>query len=133
VVAAGFAIQATGWTWLDPAVSLAIAVVILVTTWSLLRESLHLAMGGVPSDIDLPAVRAYLEELPGVEAVHDLHVWAMSTTESALTAHLVKPDPEGDDELLAEVGEVLHKRYDIDHSTIQWERGEDAACQAPCK
>ena len=133
VVVAGFAIQATGWTWLDPAVNLAIAIVILATTWRLLRESLHLAMGGVPSGIDVQAVRSYLRELPGVEAVHDLHVWAMSTTESALTAHLVKPDPKGDDKLLAEASEVLHERFDIDHTTIQWERGEDASCQASCE
>jgi cobalt-zinc-cadmium efflux system protein len=133
VVAAGLAMQATGWTWLDPAVSLAIAAAILATTWGLLRESLHLAMGGVPSGIDVQAVRSYLRDLPGVEAVHDLHIWAMSTTGSALTAHLVKPDPEGDDALLAEATEALHRRFGIEHTTIQWERGQDAACQAPCE
>lgn len=133
VVAAGLAIRFTGITWLDPAVSLAIGAVILVTTWGLLREALHLVLSGVPREIDLDEVRAYLEGLPGVEGVHDLHVWPLSTTETALTGHLVKPDPEGGDALLQEATRVLRERFHISHSTLQWEReGQDDACPPPC-
>jgi len=123
----GLAIRATGATWLDPVASLAIGVVILISGWGLAKEALHLALGGVPRDVDLEQVHDYLSGLPGVERVHDLHVWAMSTTKTALTAHLVKPDPAGDDDLLAEATRGLEQRFDIDHVTIQWERGD-----APC-
>jgi len=134
VVAAGLVIRATGATWLDPAASLAIGVVILISGWDLFREALHLALGGVPRDVDLGEVRSYLGGLPGVERVHDLHVWAMSTTETALTAHLVKPDPAGDDELLAEATHGLEQRFDIDHVTIQWERdGGTCPGNSPCQ
>jgi cobalt-zinc-cadmium efflux system protein len=134
VVVAGLVIRATGATWLDPAASLAIGVVILISGWDLFREALHLALGGVPRDVDLSEVRDYLSGLPGVERVHDLHVWAMSTTETALSAHLVKPDPAGDDELLAEATRSLEQRFDIDHVTIQWERdGGTCPGNSPCR
>lgn len=134
VVAAGLAIRATGATWLDPVASLAIGLVILISGWDLFREALHLALGGVPRNIELGQVRDYLSGLPGVERVHDLHVWAMSTTETALTAHLVKPDPAGDDELLAQAVRGLKQRFNIDHVTLQWERG-NGPCpgEAPCE
>jgi cobalt-zinc-cadmium efflux system protein len=133
VVAAGVVMLRTGWQWLDPAVSLVIAAVILIGTWGLLRESLDLALAAVPAGIDPEAVAAYLRDLPGVEAVHDLHIWGMSTTEAALTAHLVKPDPRDDDELLARAGRDLHDRFGIGHTTLQWERGDDPApCAGPC-
>ena len=131
VVLAGFAITRTGWTWLDPAGSLVIGVVIVVGTWSLLRDSLRLAMDAVPPGIDRGEVERALADLPGVEAVHDLHIWAMSTTEIALTAHLIKPDPRDDDALLRRITRELHDRFGIEHTTIQIER-EDGRCeQAP--
>jgi cobalt-zinc-cadmium efflux system protein len=132
VVLAGLMIRFTGWSWLDPLVSLLIAGVILWSTWDLLRDAFHLAMGGVPRDIDISQVRHFLVDLPGVEEVHDLHIWGLSTAEVALTAHLVKPDSERDDTLIEQAQETLQTRFDIDHVTLQWEReklprcGEDA-------
>ncbi len=118
VVAGGLALW-YGWTWLDPVVSLLIAAVIVVGTWSLFRQSLHLLFDGVPDDVDLHAVRALLESLPGVERVHDLHVWAMGTAEVALTAHLVMPQGQADDGFLKNVTDQLHDRFEIGHVTIQ--------------
>lgn len=112
----------TGWSWLDPAISLLIAVVILLGTWGLLRQSLHLSLDGVPADIELDEVRSYLAALPDVSEVHDLHVWAMSTSEVALTVHLVVPGGHPGDDFLCRVSEELHDRFDIDHATIQLER-----------
>lgn len=128
VAVAGLAILVTGRLWIDPAVSLAIAAVILLGTWGLLRESLALAMHAVPPDIDAEEVKSYLKDLPGIEAVHDLHIWAVSTTETALTAHLVKPDPEEDDEMIGRIAAALRKHFGINHATIQWERAHD-----PCR
>ena len=108
VVLAALAMRYTGWMWLDPLVSLAIVVAIAFGTWSLLRESLDLALDAVPVRIDPEQVEAYLAGLPGVEAVHDLHIWGMSTTEAALTVHLVKPDATIDDALLARITRDLH-------------------------
>jgi cobalt-zinc-cadmium efflux system protein len=130
VVVAGFAILATGYHWIDPVVSLAISAVIIWGTWDLLRESLNMAMHAVPESVELSQVKKYLADLEGVTAVHDLHIWAMSTTETALTVHLVKPDAEIDDELIANVCDKLHRDFGIGHSTIQLERGSSAH---PCK
>ena len=130
VVGAGFAILATGLLWLDPAVSLAIALVIGIGTWGLLRESLDLALDAVPGGIDPGAVDAYLAALPGVRAVHDLHIWGMSTTHAALTAHLVRPGATIDDSLIARACRELHDRFGIEHSTIQVETGDAAD---PCE
>ena len=124
VVAAGFVILATGWLWLDPAVSLGIALVIGAGTWGLLRESLDLALDAVPAGIDPSAVEAYLVALPGVAALHDLHIWGMSTTHSALTAHLVRPGAQIDDGLIARACRELHDRFGIEHATIQVESGD---------
>ena len=130
VVIAGLLISLTGKTWIDPATSLVVAAVIFAGTWGLLKDSINLAVQAVPKGIDLPDVRSYLAQLPGVEEVHDLHVWAMSTTEVALTVHLVKPNPAGDDDLLAEAEHALHDRFGIEHTTIQFERGTRAiACR----
>lgn len=133
VVVAGVTIAATGYQWVDPLTSLIVAVVILLGTWGLLRESLDLALHAVPKHIDLAAVRQFLSELPGVTEVHDLHVWAMSTTEAALTAHLVKPAEGNDDELLATATRELNERFQIGHITLQVERAAAASrCpQAP--
>ena len=133
VVVIGFAIHATGWDWLDPALSVLIGIVIVWGTWGLLRESFNLAMDAVPAGIDPHAVDSYLAGLPGVDAVHDLHIWGMSTTEAALTAHLVMPRPPSDDKFLQEVGHQLHAKFEIGHVTIQIEHGDsDVDChQAP--
>jgi len=125
VVLAGAVIMATGWIWIDPAISLLITVIIVVGTWGLLRDSFNLALDAVPAGIDPEAVKTYLANLPGVSEVHHLHIWAMSTTETALTAHLVKPNPADDDMLLAKAGNDLHDRFGIEHTTIQWERCND--------
>ncbi|MCX5870383.1 MAG: cation diffusion facilitator family transporter [Deltaproteobacteria bacterium] len=121
VVAAGFAIMATGWNWLDPLISIAIALVVLIAGWGLLKDSLHLTMAGVPEHIEAEAVLDYLTGLPGVQCVHDLHIWAASTTENVLTAHLVMP-AGGDDAFLHETAEHLHHDFAIHHTTIQIER-----------
>jgi cobalt-zinc-cadmium efflux system protein len=131
VVVVGLGIYATGWNWLDPATSILISGVIVWSTWGLLRESLALAMDAVPAGIDSHAVEAYLSDLPGVAAVHDLHIWGMSTTEVALTAHLVMPEPPADDRFLGDVCHELRHRFEIGHVTIQIEHGDIACHQAP--
>ena len=130
VVIGGFAILWTGWRWIDPMVSLLISGVIVWGTWDLLRESTNLALQAVPKNIEPENVERYLERLPGISKVHDLHIWAMSTTETALTVHLVKPDGQINDELLARVCDQLQERFAIDHVTIQLECGNSAH---PCK
>lgn len=121
VVATGALYLATGWAWLDPATSMVIALVIIAGTWSLFRQSLHLLFDGVPGSIALADVDATLRELPGVVDVHDLHVWAMSTTGIALTAHLVMPGGHPGDAFLESIGRQLHDRFHITHPTIQIE------------
>ena len=122
VVLAGVVILSTGWLWIDPAVSLVITAIILAGTWGLLRDSFNLALDAVPAGIDPEAVKTYLSDLPGVKGVHDLHIWAMSTSETALTAHLLKPDASDDDTLIEQAGRQLQERFGIAHITIQWER-----------
>ncbi|MBS0576422.1 MAG: cation transporter [Proteobacteria bacterium] len=133
VVVAAVVMRYTGWQWLDPAVSLAIVVAIAIGTWGLLRESVDLALDAVPRHIDPAKVESWLAALPGVEAVHDLHIWGMSTTEAALTVHLVRPNPDIDDMLLARIHRELRSQFRIDHVTVQFERGRgDFPCeQAP--
>lgn len=126
VVLAALAILATGWSWLDPAVSIAIAVVIVIGTWSLLKESIDLALDAVPAKIDRDAIERYLAGLPGVTEVHDLHIWAMSTTDVALTAHLVRPGATLDDGLLMAACRDLSGRFGIGHATLQVEAGDPA-------
>lgn len=126
VVLAGLAILATGWEWLDPAVSLVIVAVIVTGTWGLLRDSVNLALDAVPEAIDMHEVQGYLAGLPDITEVHDLHVWAMSTTETALTAHLVVPEGTVSDAMLARVCGELHNRFGIEHTTLQVERGDPA-------
>lgn len=123
VVLAGVAILLTGWLWFDPAISLVIVGVIVAGTWNLLREALGLILDRVPKHIEPLAVRTFLRELPGVAQVHDLHIWAMSTTETALTAHLVMPEGCPGDDFLAHAANELHHHFDIDHATLQVERG----------
>jgi len=128
VVIAALLIGWTGWLWLDPAVSIVIAVGILWSSWALMREALNLALDSVPGGIDRGAVESYLASLPDVSAVHDLHIWAMSTTETALTVHLVRPRTEVDDRFLADTAHALEHRFSIHHATIQIETG-DGECQ----
>ncbi len=130
VVLAGIAIIATGWLWFDPAVSLIITVVIVAGTWGLLQESLNLITDAVPAGIEPLAVRTYLTELPGVAQVHDLHIWAMSTTETALTAHLIMPAGNPHDAFLVQINQQLHDLFGIEHTTIQIETG-DPSCPCP--
>ena len=122
VVIAGVAILFTGMLWIDPAISLVITVIILFGTWRLFRDAFNMAMDAVPRDIDPEAVKAYLSSLPGITGVHDMHIWAMSTAETALTAHLIKPDPKDDDALIEKASKELHGQFGIDHITLQWER-----------
>ncbi|OYV81939.1 MAG: cation transporter, partial [Acidithiobacillus ferrivorans] len=126
VVLAGIGMLFTDWFWLDPAVSLLISAVIVIATWGLLRDSLNLTLHGVPEGIETQAVRAYLAALPDVAAVHDLHIWAMSTTETALTVHLVMPNGHPGDALLNRIGNELQRRFRIDHPTLQVEAGDPA-------
>jgi cobalt-zinc-cadmium efflux system protein len=126
VVATGFAILATSLWWLDPLASLVIAVVILWGTWGLLKGALNLALDAVPQGIDMADVRSCLLELPAVIEVHDLHVWAMSTTETALTAHLVLAEMADPNQLLAEAAHELHEHFGIEHPTLQLEAGDPA-------
>lgn len=127
VVIAGFAILLTGYHWIDPIVSLAISAIIIWGTWGLLRDSVNLALQAVPEGIDLAKVKDYLAGLPHVTAVHDLHVWPMSTTETALTAHLVRGVDRCDSSLLEKCCKELHDRFEIQHATIQFET-EDHEC-----
>jgi len=122
VLVSGGIILFTGWSWLDPAVSLLIVAVILLSTWRLLRDSLHLSLDGVPAGVNSTDVMSYLSHQRGVTDVHDLHIWALSTTSVALTAHLVVPDRDADEALLGALTPSLKKRFRIDHATLQIER-----------
>ena len=129
VVAAGVIIW-TGWLWVDPAVSLCIAAIVLASGWGLARDSVNLALDGVPRGVELAGVRDYLGRLDGVIEVHDLHVWAMSTHETALTVHLVRPGGF-DDAFLHGVCAELSHRFNIHHATLQIEAGSDVCRLAP--
>ncbi len=130
VVLAGLIIISTGWMWVDPAISLIIVLVITIGTWGLLKDSFHLSMDAVPKEIDLKKVGNYLKSIEGVKEVHDLHVWAMSTTEIALTAHLVIPEGTKNDFFLKEICAELQKKFEIVHSTIQIEKSaQNANCE----
>ena len=129
VVVAGVAIALTGLLWLDPAVSLAVSAVIVYGAWDVVKQAVSLALDAVPPSIDAGAVRTHLLALPGVAALHDLHIWGMSTTETALTCHLVMPGGHPGDEALSQVAHDLEHRFGIHHSTIQIEIGDsDEAC-----
>jgi cobalt-zinc-cadmium efflux system protein len=128
VIIIAFGIAFTGWQWLDPAASLLISTVILVGTWRLLRDSLRLALGAAPRGVDPAAVRRYLEDQPEVSEVHDLHIWAMSTTETALTCHLVTPAGHPGDAFLHRVADGLLCRFAIGHPTLQIELSDGGQC-----
>lgn len=130
VVITGVILLYTNWNLLDPIVSLVLSVIIVGSSWSLLRKSINLALDAVPEGIDVDAVRAYLEGLPDVLEVHDLHIWAMSTTENALTAHFVMTTGSCEPQFLGDVCKVLHDRFKIEHSTLQVEAPE---APDPCR
>jgi cobalt-zinc-cadmium efflux system protein len=130
VVLAGVGILLTKWTWIDPAISILVAIVIFIGTWDLLREAINLSLQAVPRGIDPEKVQIYLENLPGVEGLHDLHIWPMSTAETALTVHLLRPEISNDDQFLAETAKGLHDQFGIEHVTIQLER---SVWTNPCK
>ncbi len=127
IIAAG-GIMFTGWQWLDPAVSLLISAVILIGTWRLLRESLRLALNAAPANIDPDEVGRYLRGLPEVADLHDLHIWAMSTTETALTCHLVTPAGHPGDAFLHRVAHDLQNKFEIGHTTVQIELSDGGQC-----
>jgi len=129
VVVTGIAIALTGLAWLDPAVSLVVSAVIVYGTWGLMKDATGLALNAVPEGIDVPAVRAHLAALPGVSQVHDLHIWGMSTTETALTCHLVMPGGHPGDAALGRLARELEARFGIHHATIQIELADsDEIC-----
>ncbi|MBP8897162.1 MAG: cation transporter [Sulfuritalea sp.] len=132
VVGSGALYLWTGWAWLDPLASMAIALAIIAGTWSLFRQSLHLLFDGVPESVVLAEVDTLLRALPDVTDVHDLHVWAMSTTDIALTAHLVMPGGHPGDAFLERIARELHENFHITHPTIQIEfNGLDHGCAQP--
>ena len=128
VVITGFAMLQTGWLWLDPVVSIIIAIIIVYGTWGLFRESAGLAMHAVPPRIDPARVHDHLAKLPGVTQVHDLHIWPVSTTETALTCHLVMPAGHPGDQFLCDAADTLHDTFDIRHATLQIEHSACAGC-----
>jgi cobalt-zinc-cadmium efflux system protein len=129
VVVAGGLIVLTGWSWIDPAATLAVVGVIVFGTWDLLKDSFQMALAAVPEGIDPGKVRLYLSELPGVRRVHDLHIWPLSTTQTALTCHLVMPDGHPGDHFTSRIAENLHAQFNIEHSTLQIEISEEADCR----
>lgn len=128
VVIAGVGILYTGWLWLDPVVSLIISGVIVAGTWGLLRDSVRLSLDAVPEGINVDEVRGYLSGLPGVMGIHDLHIWAMSTTETALTVHLLMPSGHPGDPFMAQICQHLHQRFRIGHATMQIETDPNHPC-----
>ncbi|MFA6980508.1 MAG: cation diffusion facilitator family transporter [Ignavibacteriaceae bacterium] len=121
VVIAGLIITYTNWLWLDPAMSLVIVIVITIGTWGLLKDSFMLSMDAVPDKINVPKVKQYLTSLPNVKDLHDLHIWGMSTTETALTAHLVVEKFPDNNQLVETINSKLHDEFGIEHPTIQLE------------
>jgi cobalt-zinc-cadmium efflux system protein len=123
VVLAGIAMMFTGWYWIDPVVSLLIVAVILFSTWGLLKQSVQLALGAVPTQTDVSAITNYLKQCQGVHDIHDLHLWGISTTESALTVHLVMPQGYPGDLFMDNITQTLKQRFSVQHSTLQVELG----------
>src|SRR6202045_4622075 len=129
VVAAGVVIWLTNWLWLDPVISLAVSAVIVFGTWGLLKSAISLALDAVPEGLDAAAVRAHLLSLPGVTGLHDLHIWGMSTTETALTCHLIMPEGHPGDAVLNQISQQLEQQFGIHHATIQIELADsEEAC-----
>lgn len=128
VVTAGGVILWTGWRWVDPAVSLMICAIIMWSTWELLKDSVRMSLDAVPPGLKIAEVRAFLEGLSGVKALHDLHVWPMGTTETALTCHVLMPGEHPGDAFLMDVAHELRDRFQIGHATLQIETNDSTAC-----
>ena len=124
VVLAGVAIYFTGWLWIDPIVGLLVVSIITWGSWNLLRRSVELILGAVPYGVNQKAVYTYLKKLPGVQEVHDLHIWGLSTQETALTAHLIMPEGGLSDEEYLKINRDLNKEFHIQHITLQVEQGQ---------
>jgi len=129
VVIAGFVITRTGWSWIDPVTSLAIVAVIAIGTWGLLRDSVNMSLQAAPPGIDTAGITTFLLSRPGVAAIHDLHVWPLSTTDTALTVHLVVPQGVKGDGYVADLAGALHEQFGIDHATVQIETGDGTPCR----
>jgi cobalt-zinc-cadmium efflux system protein len=119
VVIAGFLIKLTGYNWIDPVMSFVIIVVVVWSTWGLLKDSVNLALDAVPENVNLEEVSKYLYSVKGVKGVYDLHIWGMSTTQTALSVHLLIPDNKGEDDVIYDTKGQLHERFEITHPTIQ--------------
>jgi len=128
VIVAAAAIAFTHWAWIDPLVSVAIVAIIVAGTWGLLREAMNMAMDAAPHSADVPSIQAFLSECDGVTEVHDLHIWAMSTTEVALTAHLVRPDHDGHDGFRSQLTQALERKFGVRHATLQIEQARGEQC-----
>ncbi|MFD0898229.1 cation diffusion facilitator family transporter [Loigolactobacillus binensis] len=124
VVITGGIMLVTDWAWLDPVVSLVIALIILIGTWGLLRDAINLALNGVPNNVDLEAITNCIAAQPSVSKIHDLHVWAIGTADNALSVHLVRDTAENNDRFLNDLDRQLRKKYNIQHITIQVEYGD---------
>jgi cobalt-zinc-cadmium efflux system protein len=129
VLISGGLIVLTHWYWLDPLTTLVVVAVIVFGTWDLLKDSFHMVLGAVPTAIDPGKVRIFLSDLPGVSRVHDLHIWPLSTTQTALTCHLVMPEGHPGDQFTSHIAERLHALFNIEHSTLQIELSEEADCR----
>jgi len=125
VVLAGVAIMFTGWLWIDPVLSILIVVLVFMGTWGLLKDSVNLSIDAVPETIDTEEVKRYLLSLPGIVSLHDLHIWSLSTTQTALSVHLVTRNDIPDNRLLERIQEHLHHHFDIPHVTVQMEKAEE--------
>jgi cobalt-zinc-cadmium efflux system protein len=130
VILAAVAIALTGWSWLDPLVSVVIVAIIVAGTWGLLREAVDMALDAAPPGADLARIEAFLRDADGVTEVHDLHVWALSTTEVALTAHLVRPGHDGQDAFYDQLAHALEDRFGVGHATFQIEQMRGDHCPA---
>ena len=129
VVLSALIIISTGWVWVDPVAGLLVSAVVAWSAFRLLRSAVHLSLDGVPESIDKLAVEAWLIEQPGIASVHDLHIWALSTTATALTAHIVMPEESPGDSFLESVAQELEHRFGIAHATLQIERGDGEECR----
>jgi len=132
VVLGGGIVLFTGWAWVDPAVAVIVSLMVALATYSLLKASLRLTLDGVPTSVNRNAVQAWLASQPGISSVHDLHIWALSTTKNALTAHLVMPQGPADERFLSTLAEELESQFNIHHTTIQLEANETACCTSCC-
>lgn len=129
VVISAIVIMATGWLWVDPLAGLLVSVLIAWSAFGLLKSALHLSLDGVPENIDKCAVEDWIKKLPGVASVHDLHIWALSTTTTVLTAHIIMPEGYPGDAFLGDIAHELDEHFGIAHATLQIEQGDGEECQ----